>query len=315
VDLYLRARLQYLRNYFSDATTASELFAKALERAPDDPRIIAGYAMARARTTFDDAARRALKTQAERAVRLAPSLPEVHLALGAVLFQALDDTGATRSFHRALRLNSNSAEAHDFLGRALYECDGAEAPRHLEVAIALEPTLVLPRAALARYHAMRGDWTEVDELLSPTAEIDARMLVPHRARLLVWRRDARTAEELLSTFTPDAIPLRSARTSLLVAMGKDVAADELYVPPPQAGARLRCFYAQMRAEVRAHQGNVARTLEEIETAGALNLYDISWLERCPLLELVKAEPRYRAVRDVVAERAATVRAAYAEPDA
>jgi len=313
VDLYLRARLQYLRNYFSDTKAASDLFAQALERAPDDPRIIAGYVMARARTTFDDEQRRALRNDAERAVRLAPSLPETHLALGAVLFQSLDEAAATRSFRRALRLNPNSAEAHDFLGRVIHEIDGAEAPRHLEIALTLEPTLVLPRVSLIRHHALRGEWERVDEQVAAFAETDKRMLIPHLSRFVSWRRDVRAAEEMLPTFTPDALPLRGARTTLLITLGKDVPAQDLYVPPPQAGQRLRCFYAQMRAEAHGYRGDANRVLDEVEAANALHLYDLAWLERCPLLEPARPSPRFDAVRRAVTERAAAVRAAYDEP--
>ncbi|HEX4514418.1 MAG TPA: protein kinase, partial [Polyangiaceae bacterium] len=314
VDLYLRARLQYLRNYFGDAKTASDLFVQALARAPDDPRIIAGYVMARARDTLDDEQRRALRADADRAVRLAPSLPETHLALGAVLFQSLDEVGAMRSFRRALRLNANSAEAHDFLGRALQEIGGAEARRHLEIAITLEPTLVLPRMSLVREHALALEWERVDELLAAAAEYaEPRMLVPHVARFLLWRKDKRAAAELLPKFDPDALPLRAARTLLRVTLGEDVPANELFVPPPKAGQRLKSFYAQLRAEVRAFEGAPARALEEIETASALTLYDLAWLDRCPLLDSVRSDPRYRNVRATVAERAAAVRAAYDEP--
>jgi hypothetical protein len=43
------------------------------------------------------------------------------------------------------------------------------------------------------------------------------------------------------------------------------------------------------------------------------LYDLAWLERCPLLDIVRKDARYEAVREVVAQRAAAVRAAYDEP--
>jgi len=313
VDLYLRARLQYLGNYFSDTKTASDLFAQALARAPEDPRIIAGYVMARARTTFDDEQRRALKNDAERAVRLAPSLPEAHLAMGAFLFQSLDEVGATRSFRRALRLNTNSAEAHDFLGRVLHEADAGESRRHLEIAITLEPTLVLPRASLMRHSALHGEWDRIDEYMDVPSDVDPRMLIPHRARFVMWRRDARAAAEMLPTFEPNALPLRAARNSLLLTLGKDVPAEELFVAPPQAGQRLKSFYAQLRAEAMALRGDKVRARDEIERASSLNLYDLAWLERCPLLEAVRESARYEAVREVVAQRAAAVRAAYDEP--
>jgi serine/threonine-protein kinase len=310
VDLYLRARLQYLRNYFPDSKTATDLFGQALERAPDDPRIIAGYVMARARARLDDASRQALRAQAERAVRIAPSLPETHLALGAVLFQSLDEVGATRAFHRALSLNANCAEAHDFLGRILEETDGAEAKRHLEIAMALEPTLTLPRVSLVRYFALREDWNRVEEFLEAPSGMDAKALVPHRARLIMWRRDARAADELEPSLTTDEVPIRAARVMLRLASGRLAAGEPMFQLPAHAGPRLTCFYAQLDAEAHGLLDDRARALDAIERASRMNLYDVSWLERCPLLRSLRDEPRYRAVREVVAARAAAVRAAY-----
>jgi serine/threonine-protein kinase len=51
LDLYLRAREAHLAYFGRDRDTAAELFAQALSRSPDDPRLIAGYVMARARPT------------------------------------------------------------------------------------------------------------------------------------------------------------------------------------------------------------------------------------------------------------------------
>jgi serine/threonine-protein kinase len=312
VDLYLRARLQYLRNYFSDSSTASELFARALDRAPDDPRIIAGYVMATARTRLDDSARRALKAQAERAVRIAPSLPETHLALGAVLFQSLDEVGATRAFHRALSLNPNSAEAHDFLGRILEECDGPEARGHLESALALEPTLTLPRVSLVRHYALHGEWTRVEDYLEPAAGMEAKTLVPLRARLIMWRNDAEAAAELHSSITSDEVPMRAARVLSNLAAGRIPAGEQAFELPPRAGPRLACFYAQLDAEAHGIRGDADGVMAAIERASSMNLYDLAWLERCPLLQAVRHEERYRVVREIVAERAGAVRSAYAE---
>src|SRR5262249_35623866 len=125
-DLYMRARLAYHRLYSFSEVEAVQLFSQALERAPDHPGILAGYLMARARGARDPKARASLRAQAERAVHLAPSLPEAHAALGSVLHHALDEVGAVRSLRRALRLASNNGEVHDLLGRIIEEADVRE---------------------------------------------------------------------------------------------------------------------------------------------------------------------------------------------
>src|SRR6185503_6327191 len=50
VDLYLRARAANHRFFGGDPRTAGDLFEQALARSPDDPRLLAGRVMSRARS-------------------------------------------------------------------------------------------------------------------------------------------------------------------------------------------------------------------------------------------------------------------------
>jgi hypothetical protein len=139
------------------------------------------------------------------------------------------------------------------------------------------------------------------------------MAIPHRSRMILWKRDVRAAEAFKPTFTDDKFSLKSAHTMLDIVIGRDVPPDRFFQPPAYGGLRLKSFYAQLRAETYAYRGDGARALDEIETACESSLYDIAWLEGCPLLELVRKEPRYAKARDIVSTRAAAVRAAYNEP--
>src|SRR5262249_11527402 len=49
VDLYLRARAAYHTGFPTGFAASIPIFEQALARSPDDPRILAGFAMARAR--------------------------------------------------------------------------------------------------------------------------------------------------------------------------------------------------------------------------------------------------------------------------
>jgi serine/threonine-protein kinase len=167
MDLYLRARAAY-RGYFSDigGETSVPLFERALARAPGDPRLLSGYAMARSRVAnLDPDGARSADDAARRAVERSPGSPYAHLAVAAVTFRAGDEAAAVRSLRRALRLAPGTAEAHDLLGRILSETTLLdEAKRHLVTTLSLEPDIALARASLARTHELLGEHDEADRV-------------------------------------------------------------------------------------------------------------------------------------------------------
>jgi serine/threonine-protein kinase len=314
IDFYLRARLNYNRHYFSSQVhEALSLYEQALARAPDDPRVIAGWAMARARVMQNDEMRSLARSRAERALSLAPSLPEAHAALGAVLFHADQPAEAVRSLRRALRLASNNAEVHDLIGRILNEAKGEESVRHFETAIALEPEISLPRVYLVRHYALLGDWDRVDSLLMDPANSRPAIMTPHRARLILWRRDARAAAELAPSVEPTNGPFRVAKKWLALTMGEPVTVED-FATPVGAGRRSHAFYAQIRAEYFSFVGQSDQAARELAVADENGLIDLHWLDGCPILESVRAHPRYAEVHAHVAARAEQVRAAYRAKD-
>lgn len=78
---------------------------------------------------------------AERAVALAPELPEAHYSLGLVEhYYGWDPEAALRSFQRAIELEPRLALAHTWLGQVLAMLGRpAEATRHAYRALELEP--------------------------------------------------------------------------------------------------------------------------------------------------------------------------------
>ena len=309
VDLYLRARSAYHVNYFGDLTDAASLFSRALERAPDDPRVLAGYVMARARTINDEKLADSLRKQAERAVQLAPSLAEGHTALASALFYGMNELDAITAAKRALRLAPNHVEAHDLLGRLL--SDGPAVRFHLERAIALEPQIVLAPMVLMRHYALAGELDRAEALLDAAPQA----LAPARARYLLWRRDAVRARQMLESapmvpgYAGDAM-----RTFLEIAAGRDVDRTRFFVTPPSLSWRMRGIYLQFRAEGAAALDDARLALDALAEADALRLCDLSWIDRCALLDRIRGEREFQAVRDRVAERVAAIERRYAEPD-
>ena len=314
-DLYLRARAAYHR-FFSDLGGNSiELFERAMARAPDDPRVLAGYASARARR--GDADSRDILSAgvaAARAVALAPHLAEPHVALAHVRYQSGDEAGAVGPTRRALRLSPTNGEAHDLLGRILSETTRfADARRHLETAVALEPDNDLPVLALCRTYELSGDHATLERFLE--ARPDRATSAAVISRILVWRRDSARAAKILETLpaTSDG-PSFVFRSLLALAAHGASPFAMLESAFARTKGRAVMFWCQLEAECALTLGDPERGLAAIERASALALFDQAWMDFCPPLEAVRQHPRFLAVKEVVDARAARVVEAFFSPE-
>jgi len=309
VDLYLRARSAYHLNYFGDASEAATLFCRALEHAPDDPRVLAGYVMAEARTIHDAKLAESLRKQAERAVQLAPSLAEAHAALASALFHGMNELDAIPAAKQALRLSPNNVEAHDILGRLM--SDSPQARFHVERAIALEPQIVLAPMILARHYALAGDYERAEAVF----DASPHALAPAKARYLLWRRDRERARAMLASAQGSGIARDAMRTFLAIAAGEPVDhRTRLFVIPETLSWRMRGIYLQFRVECAAELGDTPQALEALDETNGLGLCDLPWMDHCPLLDPLRGEPRFQAVRARVAERVVAINRRYAETD-
>ena len=311
MDLYLRARAAYHQFFEGPGGGCIALFEQALSRAPEDPRILAGYAAARARRwSPDPEVTRSAERAAVRAVELAPSSPQAHAALGMVRYQSCDEVGAVRALRHALRLGPATTEAHDALGRILGDTALlAEARRHLTTAITLEPSIILSRLALARIHDLLGERDEADRIVREVPAASA----PYYARILLWRRDVAGAEALLRA--PIATTLPGSAQALLGLVARRTTPYEglEQILAQRAGTpRSRTFCLQLLVEAASFVGDAPRAALALAEAADLGLCDVAWLDRCPLFEDLRREPTFGAAREKIAARAALVEAAYRE---
>jgi serine/threonine-protein kinase len=325
VDLYLRARSLYGRFFLGDQHAALELFEKALARSPDDPRIIAGWVMARARMgralgTRDpdnperiDEINTRLRNEAERAVRLAPSLADAHAALGYLKFQAGDEAASVAPLRRAILLSPNLADAHDMLGRIMVETDRDEGVRHLQSALTLEPTNEQALAALSRHMFLTGDRDGAIAAIESHPDPNAFLAI--LARFSMWTRDIALAREALARpIAEPTIIQQFARAFFeLVANGTVLDISPLRAPPDRISPRLATFFGQLRAEVAMVNGDRALALRELDESSNLSLFDVAWLRRCPLFDPLRGDPTFEAASARVQARADKVVAAYRAP--
>jgi len=312
-ELLVRARHEARRgpSYFRQPLAMLE---RAHALRPDDARIRAHLALMLVRGAFFARDMSLIDRAAEHirvALETGPGLAESHLAAGHRELQIGDPAVAAAHYRVAIACAPHSAEAHDLLGRMLLEAGYLDAAlARLEHAIAISPDFRTVRFEVARAMALEQRWDETDRILANDTLADRPIA---RMRLLWWRGDLdavrarRASDAFASVFDPELFELLFAGLlddawprvrEPLIAKAEDRSW------PSQ---RRRAFVAQVVAEIAGHIGDVDACNRLLAHAARYaRLFDLHWLDRCPLLVSVRAEPRYRVIRTDVAARAEAI---------
>jgi serine/threonine-protein kinase len=294
-----------------ELSLAMELFDQALEIAPNDPGILSGAAMARARLwNYDQTAStpetatkaRALAT---RALDLAPQLGEPWLALATLENIESRWRECLRSLRTALSNTPGLVRGHDMLGSILVEVVGLDAGiASFEQALSLDPMWWGARLGLARAHALRGDWERVESLLDVTYDntADRTFHAITAARLALWRGAGPFPGEAPSDI-PGVGPAIAAYSRAREGHRDiDLTVFEEIMLNSRLRTRLRPIVCQQFAEIAAHIGERERALRAVEIGAEAMLYDLPWLDLCPALAPIRDDSRFQSVREIVAAR-------------
>ena len=316
IDLYLRGRHEFLKFWGEANLRAIGLLEQAHARAPEDPLIMAGYAAALARqfgvansAARSDVARRV----AEQAVRLAPNLAEAHVALANVRLHDHDPNAVAAGIVRALALSPLLPEAHDLRARLLLEVAPArEAIEASQRAIQLEPRLVHLRYLVqVRARHMLGELDESDFGEVPSDPDVASVYWIMAGRLSLWSKAdpsfvARTTKRMAEA-NVHVHPMISALYAMLTTGKLPPAVRAVFQErrhDPSFTHRARVFWHQLSAEARSYIGEYP--FDDVKDAVALGLFDVNWIDACPLLDPMRGEPEFAALRETVAARARSV---------
>jgi serine/threonine-protein kinase len=322
IDLYLRARQELFKFWGVANERAIELLKTAHERAPEDAVIMAGYATALSRQhgivnagpRHDDARR-----IAEAAVLAAPQLGEPHVALAAVKLHDPDPVGAAASVMRALALSPLLAEAHQLRARLLSEVGNPrDSIAAAERAMQIEPRLShLKYDVGARSRALLGEWDAADYETPTDTEahyLHAIML----ARYTLWRGDKEALLRLAQRLSNIDSQSVLVRTLVGLALDGKIAASERARIAERKGAagitkRTRVFWNQLSVEIYASIDEPI--FDDLADAVDLGLFDIAWMDGCPLLKAARKDPAFLRMRAQVAARATPVLAQLSGADA
>jgi len=315
IDLYLRARAELHKIWPASAEKAMELLRQANERAPDDPAILGAFARACGRVWFfggerGDAAGKLAHTLADRAMAAAPDDAHTLLAVSVVRLLENDWRGAAQVARRCLLRAPGSPDALELAGRLRMEGGQIEAAlSQLGSALALEPMLLNARMERIRGEALLGNFDRALQLLNadPVDETSPSTSVM-RARLSLWSPEiAKTLDQVVvPPNMPPNTPWAFVAVMKEVFLTRNLAAHlpALELLPQQLGStqRAQTLFGQLLTEFCAYFDMPERALHHLERALEHGLFDLSWADRCPILDPFRNNPRFQSAHARLRER-------------
>ncbi|HEU5246831.1 MAG TPA: tetratricopeptide repeat protein [Candidatus Udaeobacter sp.] len=296
-NAYLQGHFHFQRRNLEDYRKAVGYFDQAIRLDPD-------YALAYTErseawsfigdlTGQHEPAWSNARSDAEKAVAIAPSLAEARAALGWVRFFIDWKFAEGRTeLKRAKELSPANPTANDLLARAiLYLGRLDEAERQARQAVELDPLSVIAQGNLARVLFYAGKLDEADAAARKAAELQPASASSHRWQTLiaVQRDDGATALRE-AQLEPDE-GYRRFELALAQYMRGDHAAADAALADLIANGRDNLAY--QIAEVYAVRGEKDKAFEWLQIA--LDNHDTGLLTLLvdPLLRGLRDDPRYK----------------------
>lgn len=327
IELYLKGRQEYNKSWGESNARALEYLARAYQLAPDEPLIMASYAMALSRRFIANPAvvvnAATARRLAEQVLQRAPHMGEAHMALGWLALNEGDAPTAAMRVRRALKLSPGLPDPYDLAGRLLVEVGAhADGLRHLRTALALDPSLGHVQVQIMRVEGLLGHFEVAEQLLHalPSQPETFNMAIVQWPRVLLWNHRPQLLKPFLEGIgnRPD-LPM-SSHMRLVIEAIQDVSRAPLATQVlwslyrnAQHNPRFMTFILQLCAEISGYAGQHEQAFEALLEANRLQHLDLLWLERCPQLAGVRHHPGYPALHAAYKQRAEQTYQHFQEP--
>jgi len=296
-NAYLQGHFHFLRRNVDDYRKAISYFDRAIEL---DPNYALAYAeRAEAWTMLGDltgqrsTAYPKARSDAERAVAIAPGLAEARAALGWVrFFGEWKFPDGLSELKRAKELSSTNPTANDLLARVIvYLGRIDEAERQAREAVELDPLSVATQFNLARVLFIAGKLDEADAAGRKIAELQPSSSSSRRWQVLiaVQRGDGERALREAQLEPNDAF------RAFELALAYHVLGDRQKADAALADliTHARDGFAYQIAQVYAVRGEADKTFEWLEIAFDDHDGGMLGLGVDPLLRGLRNDPRYK----------------------
>ena len=310
IDLYMRARHANLLGWYEGMEESIELYRRALQRSPQDPRILTGFATSLARETFFHplAAPELLgeaRKLATEAVALAPDWPDPHYALAIVAYNEGDMLAAETHSRDALKRHTDHPEALDLLGRVLAEMGPLdEAAKHLERALDINEQFWRARTDLQRVYALQGRWLAYEKLIKHAPPVPESFRASFQAvslRFAIWRGDLSSVPmhedpiEMTSSLEP--LFRIAQRQSTLLRDGKLLSQEEVESlfqvgKAEPTGSQRQLLVLQLVVEFACSSHLTDMVFEALSYAIDMGLRDLMWVRHAPILNSYRLDERF-----------------------
>src|SRR5438309_7068872 len=296
-NAYLLGRYYFQRRNLEDYRKAVSHYDEAIRLDPDyalayaersESWTLIGDLTGEGKTAWPKA-----RSDAERAVAIAPALAEAHAALGWVrCFVEWKFADGLSELKRAKELSPANPTANDLLARVVvYLGRPAEAEKQARQAAELDPLAFPAQNNLARALFFEGKFDEADAIARKAAEVHPAAASNRRFQVLiaVQRRDGETALSE-AQLEPD-----EAYRGFELALAHYVRGDRAAADAALADliAKSRDIAAYQIAQVYAVRGEKEKTFEWLQIS--FDTHDTGTLGLLidPLLRGLRTDPRYK----------------------
>jgi len=252
----------------------------------------------------------AARASVERAARLAPELPNTHLARAMLAAQEDDWRAAVMALRTALDLAPTHAGSLLYLGTL--QCEAGRADEglvRLRLAYELAPGQSSALFELARCSALRGrmdDYRWALERMGGSA-MNRMGLLSLRSRVAAWTGDR---EELLrcgQELADELAPMAQASLGYVNVVLGEMKAEEMRALidgwlARAASVRMASMVCQLTTEVLCLIGQPEQALPYFTRAVDTALIDLEWMDRCPALQPLRPLPGFTEGRRKVRAR-------------
>jgi TolB-like protein len=298
-NAYLQARFHRQRGNVEDYRKAITYFDRAIELDPNyalayaersETWTLVGDLTGQRSTAYPKA-----RSDAEKAVAIAPALAEAHAALGWVrAFAEWKFAEGLSELQRAKELSPANPTANDLLARVIvYRGRMEEAERQAQQAVELDPLSAATQFTLGRVLFYAGKLDEADAAGRKMAELQPSASSSHRWQVLVavQRGDGETALRE-AQLEPDE-SLRPFELALAQYVRGDSKASDAALADLIANSRDSLAY--QIAQVYAVRHEVDKALEWLQIAFDNHDGGMASLLVDPLLHNLRDDSRYKAL--------------------
>ncbi|NVJ06284.1 protein kinase [Myxococcus sp. AM001] len=250
------------------------------------------------------------RTSLERARQLAPELVETKLAQAILATREGRWRDAVVALRTALDAAPTFAPALQLLGNLQCEAGRADEglPR-LKLAYSLEPGMAICLVEVARCSALRGDEATYQWCMARlnSQPLFGMVVLVLRMRVAAWKGELDDLRQCRAALFEDPSHMAShVATYCSAALGEMTVAETGAsldgMLTWQVNSRFASMVCQLAAELMCIRGAPAEAMRYLQQAADLALIDLEWMDRCPALAPLRAQPGFAEVRRKVRSR-------------